>query len=217
MKSARLAEVTRDRSVITAELESARHIDYPLDPGLLDSALQAAVLWNEGSQTRLPFSARSVRIFGPTSARSFAVLTQHRAVAGETADSLDVEICDLTGRVSVRLSGLITRVLGTDSQSPRTAVVLARRAWRASASIAGTARNACGRTVLLHPQFTHCRETLQREAHVDLLRVSADDASQIEPCAIQLLQQIRVESHERTLQVVLPYMEIGRASCRERV
>ncbi|MES2939420.1 MAG: amino acid adenylation domain-containing protein [Pseudomonadota bacterium] len=87
-----------------------------LPPGLADAALQAAIgftLNDSDGVPALPFALNALEVFAPCPADAWAIV---RADGG----TFDVDICDDTGAVCVRFTGLGTRP--TDTREARTAL-----------------------------------------------------------------------------------------------
>jgi polyketide synthase PksN len=89
--------------------------NYVLHPSMLDGALHSAVgLLAGGDRTRthVPFALDRLTVYGPCGPQMWAVA---RIGAGGTdadrATKLDIDVCDPSGRVCVRLSGLSTRAM----------------------------------------------------------------------------------------------------------
>ncbi|HEX8620323.1 MAG TPA: SDR family NAD(P)-dependent oxidoreductase, partial [Thermoanaerobaculia bacterium] len=90
-------------------------VDYVLHPSLLDGALQACVgllgLSSNGGP-RLPFALDSVRLLAPCVAemRAWARYAAG-SEAGDRVVKLDIDLCDVDGRVCVELRGFATRAM----------------------------------------------------------------------------------------------------------
>ncbi|HEX3525457.1 MAG TPA: SDR family NAD(P)-dependent oxidoreductase [Thermoanaerobaculia bacterium] len=90
---------------------------FVLHPSLMDAAVQALMGFslaedagNGWAQRALPFEVREVEIYGPGTERMWAVVHRSAAAAGGAKiDRYDIDLCDETGRVSVRMRGLSTR------------------------------------------------------------------------------------------------------------
>ena len=96
--------------------------EYVLHPGLMDSALQAASGLNLGAgqekakrdKVGLLFAVDSVQINGCCGTEAWAWVRRHKTGAspeGSGIEKFDVEICDDSGRVQVRLRGVSTRAV----------------------------------------------------------------------------------------------------------
>jgi acyl transferase domain-containing protein/SAM-dependent methyltransferase len=93
--------------------------DFILHPSLLDSALQATIGFTlagagEGAaRPALPFELQDVEIHGSCTASMWAVARQSSAAGGEARiGRYDIDLCDQSGSLRVRLRGLAMRRAG---------------------------------------------------------------------------------------------------------
>jgi polyketide synthase PksN len=127
--------------------------DYVLHPGLMDSALQAAVGLIEdepelSKQPRLPFALESLRIVSACTTEMFAWLRYSSgSQASDHVARLDIDLCDEAGNVCAQMCGLCSRVLSkeistTAAQGKVKGSLLATPVWKTSDVEASTgARN----------------------------------------------------------------------------
>lgn len=97
---------------------------WVLHPGIMDSALQAAVgffvdsggklLENSLLTPMVPFALEDIEIFGPCTPKMWAVL-QYRPDNQGRRKKLNVDLCDRQGTVMVRMKGYITKMLGGEA------------------------------------------------------------------------------------------------------
>ncbi len=99
---------------------------YGLHPGLLDSALQAAIGFGlaaenaaaDGEQKLfLPFAIERLEFFGATMPRMWAWLRQ-RPIAQQRLRKLDIDLCDEAGRLLIRIVGFTARVFDAKDAAP---------------------------------------------------------------------------------------------------
>ncbi|MFD2408148.1 SDR family NAD(P)-dependent oxidoreductase [Azorhizophilus paspali] len=96
--------------------------DWRLDPGIIDSALQAAIgmlLPLDSSVAELtsplmPFALERLEIIAPCRRRMWALL--RREAGDNPAGRIDIDLCDDQGWISVRLFGLSSRQLSPGSR-----------------------------------------------------------------------------------------------------
>jgi acyl transferase domain-containing protein/aryl carrier-like protein/short-subunit dehydrogenase involved in D-alanine esterification of teichoic acids len=94
---------------------------------ILDAAIQAsaALMPDDAAGTAIPFAADSVEVFAPCAARMTAVLRG-------APERLDVDVCDPSGAVCVRLRGLTSRLLRRSSDAaPLGETLLLKPVWEA--------------------------------------------------------------------------------------
>jgi acyl transferase domain-containing protein/acyl carrier protein/SAM-dependent methyltransferase len=98
---------------------------YFLHPSTMDSALQASLaLWlreddepkHDGRSSKykgaLPYAVESVQVAGVLPTETWVVLTQHAMPnASSSVQKIDVVLCDASGRVCVKVSGLVLRAM----------------------------------------------------------------------------------------------------------
>jgi polyketide synthase PksN len=113
--------------------------NFVLHPGLTDSALQASLILtadmdgNAALKPTLPFALEELIILDRCSAQMWAFVSYN---AGSAADDrikrVDIDLCDMQGKVCARFKGLSSRVLegelGTGGESAGT--LLAEPYWR---------------------------------------------------------------------------------------
>ncbi|MEU6129880.1 SDR family NAD(P)-dependent oxidoreductase [Saccharopolyspora sp. NPDC047091] len=105
-----------DLAVARLRLPAAATGSFPLNPSMLDGALQTTLGLVLGEQSgepgaaALPFAVREVQLLGHTPSSGWAVV---RRAADDRRDSgvrrLDVDLCDEDGAVRVRVLGFSTR------------------------------------------------------------------------------------------------------------
>ncbi|WP_179281065.1 SDR family NAD(P)-dependent oxidoreductase [Paenibacillus sp. XY044] len=94
---------------------------YVLHPGMMDSALQATIGLHKLSRTSsghpsstsnplMPFALQEMELYAPCEAEMWAWIRQ-REDSTVTTQRLDIDLCDTSGRVCVRMKGFSTRVL----------------------------------------------------------------------------------------------------------
>ncbi|MBB4730096.1 beta-ketoacyl synthase N-terminal-like domain-containing protein, partial [Xanthomonas arboricola] len=94
---------------------------YSLRPGIMDSALQAAIALltddvAEGDgrararQPMIPFALDGLDVFHPVPTTGWAYLRP--SARGDSLHTLDVDLCDASGRLCVRFNGLASRAHG---------------------------------------------------------------------------------------------------------
>ncbi len=91
---------------------------YVLPPGLMDAALQAAlgVLWNTADASRplLPFAVERVEVLGALEDGMWAWVRERADGPSDgSVRRLDLDLCDDTGRVRVRIRGFSVRAAGS--------------------------------------------------------------------------------------------------------
>jgi polyketide synthase PksL len=112
--------------------------EFVLHPGLLDSALQAAIglvadLQHLPDRPPVPFALEAMQVFAPCRARMWAWV---RYAAGAQADQeeskIDIALYDVDGNLCVQLTGLASRPMpadaGVDAAAP--GVLLACPEWQ---------------------------------------------------------------------------------------
>ncbi|MBT2575227.1 amino acid adenylation domain-containing protein [Bacillus sp. ISL-51] len=85
---------------------------YVLHPCMLDSALQATLglkLHADDNQLSLPFALEEIDIFSPCTSRMWAYVNS-RGAEGKI-QRLDIDLCDESGRVCVRIKGISSRMM----------------------------------------------------------------------------------------------------------
>jgi polyketide synthase PksN len=134
---------------------SDTHDQYVLHPSVLDSALQAGIgmslnelMGGTTGGTVVPFALERLQVFErcPRNAtvwvRRSASTSGSASAGGAGAQKLDLDVCDESGRVCVRLQGFTSRVLEGVAKDSKQAVLLVP-GWQAKpaagASVSGTA------------------------------------------------------------------------------
>ncbi|WP_187393823.1 non-ribosomal peptide synthetase [Oceaniovalibus sp. ACAM 378] len=142
---------------VLARLEHPDAADHgrALDPAILDGALQALLATQDGDTgLSLPYTVRRVSVYGPTTARMWAVIRP--GVQGE-----QIEICDDAGRVMVALEDFSSRPVQSKPQ-PRAALAVSAPSAIVSTAPLGAARQAAalacitaiaGRTLEVEPDM----------------------------------------------------------------
>ncbi|MEJ2417346.1 MAG: SDR family NAD(P)-dependent oxidoreductase, partial [Exilibacterium sp.] len=113
---------------------------YCLHPGLFDSALQTGVgmlsLQSLSKTLVLPFALESIRVFTKIKNRTWVIVSYS---AGSNSDSklqkLDIDLCDESGVVCVRLKGLSLRKVLPNPKRESFDIVLAEPQWNVSETI----------------------------------------------------------------------------------
>ncbi|HBV98892.1 MAG TPA: hypothetical protein DEF36_17880, partial [Desulfotomaculum sp.] len=100
---------------------------YTLHPGLLDSALQAAIglLMDGGTAAAgsigqlhpsLPFALQEIEIYSACASLMWALIRYSSgSAAGDKVQKLDIDVCDSEGKVCVRMRGFSSRVLENEA------------------------------------------------------------------------------------------------------
>ncbi|WP_428610691.1 SDR family NAD(P)-dependent oxidoreductase, partial [Sedimenticola sp.] len=116
---------------------------FSLHPGLLDAALQAAIIgWVHQSgvtQPVLPYSLASLHLYQTCVTEMWASIHYaegQASVSGPTV-ALDIDLCDNSGQLCVQLKGLVLRMLkgsiGTSIQSQQ-GILMVQPQWRVQAA-----------------------------------------------------------------------------------
>jgi polyketide synthase PksN len=153
---------------------------YVLHPSVMDCALQASIglKFDQTSQSSeaqaqpvVPFAVETVEILDRSPVCGYAYVRER---AGQPRDSktqkLDIDICDESGRVCVRLKGFTSRVMASAVEESRsqTQTLLLTREWAVvppSIEQAATDQTAgeCERVVVLDAIYKECVPTLQAQ------------------------------------------------------
>ena len=160
--------------------------DYGLHPGLLDSAVQAAMGLTEtaAAQPILPFALEHLEILAPCPATVWAWLRLARD-STDLVRKLDVDLCAEAGQVCVRLRGFSVRVLEGELTLPsaaETGTLLLQPLWRDSVPAEGIDPLAVASQQIFLCGFNELQQPLQAqlpEARVHLL--SAEIKPAVEP------------------------------------
>ena len=142
---------------------------YQMHPSVMDGALQAAIglafVENEtaagaGTRPMLPFALESLQVFAPTPAAAFVVVMLREGSTQPDVRKLDIDVCDESGRVCVRFSGINSRVLGETTAAASTVLLHSR--WESQPVAAPEPDEPAGarqRWVFLDPHFrSHLEE-----------------------------------------------------------
>ena len=102
---------------------------FMLHPGMLDSALQASVgfLLHEGQplEAHLPFALEQIDVFKPSPAEGWVVITRtQQARDNQGVEKLDMDLCDRSGAVCVRIRGFSARVMASRPLQQETVLLL---------------------------------------------------------------------------------------------
>ncbi|AJQ26211.1 amino acid adenylation domain-containing protein [Pelosinus fermentans] len=94
---------------------SSTQDQFFLHPSLLDSALQASigfVLDNDDFKLALPFALQEVDILGECKSNMWALIRYSEgSKAGDKVQKLDIDLCDETGLICLRMKGFSARIL----------------------------------------------------------------------------------------------------------
>ena len=118
--------------------------DYVLHPGLLDSALQAAIglVAQQGSlpkQASVPFALDSIVLVAPCVPCMFAwVRYAPGDQIGAGISKIDIDLCDQHGSVCARLRGLVSRTLPTGAAPATLGTLIACPSWEPVAMASDT-------------------------------------------------------------------------------
>ncbi|MFI1761426.1 SDR family NAD(P)-dependent oxidoreductase [Streptomyces sp. NPDC020800] len=121
------------RLVLPAAARPARD-GYLLHPGLTDAALQATlgVLWNTADVSRplLPFAMKRVEVLGALEDTMWVWVRESAdGPSDPSVRRLDLDLCDDTGRVRVRMRGFSVRA-AADGGAPEDAGILLFPRWQ---------------------------------------------------------------------------------------
>jgi polyketide synthase PksM len=102
--------------------------DYALHPSIMDAALQALVglSWErESANLSLPFSVEAIRIWSDTPERGWAWIRYSTETSpGDDPGRFDIDLCDDTGQICVRLTGYTAHVMDDEGANADVAVTL---------------------------------------------------------------------------------------------
>ncbi|MHA6890102.1 SDR family NAD(P)-dependent oxidoreductase [Ralstonia pseudosolanacearum] len=200
-----------------------------LPPGLLDSALQAALglaLLDPAQSTQaaaprqplVPFALDAV-VFGDLSLLGDDCHAWVRYAADHQPDRvnrLDVDLCDAQGRVALRLLGFSSKRLDRGQAEP----VVMMPVWRDQAP-RGNAERHCRRQWILlagHPHMAadtladHCRALAADDRQIEVERlpdVAEDPAAALQSLAGFLIRHLKACGSDSLVQLVLPDDEEG--------
>ncbi|SDX41012.1 SDR family NAD(P)-dependent oxidoreductase [Lysobacter enzymogenes] len=132
-------------------LPAAADPAYGLHPGLLDSALQAAVgtIGDDAGATAalVPFALESATLYAPCSARMFAWARRVDG-AGAGLARFDIDLCDELGQVCVALRGLVSRQARAQAEAGE-GTLLALPQWQPLDATVADAEPAARHAVML--------------------------------------------------------------------
>ena len=111
---------------------------YVLHPSLLDGALQASLglfLKNEtvsSLKLRLPYALDSIEILGACASSMLAWIRQASRDPSSPDEKLDIDLCDASGNISVRMRGLSLQEVADESENIGT--LLLHPVWKEKAA-----------------------------------------------------------------------------------
>jgi polyketide synthase PksN len=201
--------------------------EFVLHPGMLDSALQAAIGLSLGEGRRaagtpLPFALSSIVIYRGLPQHAYAwVRYSEGSDAGDAVQKLHISVCDEQGEVCAELKGFSSRLLPAEELSAQSSeqTVLWQPQWRAAPmELVESSTAIAEQHVFLVGRFS--REAHEALAallpqHIDCRRLSVEGvslASGYTQTAAQLLEQLQQllsrQLRERVLvQVIVPPQE----------
>ncbi|MQA07913.1 MAG: SDR family NAD(P)-dependent oxidoreductase, partial [Pseudonocardiaceae bacterium] len=182
-----------------------------VDPRIIDAALRATTaFWDEHGQLHVPTSLERAEIFNPCKEPAVSVVRRR------AADKYDIDICDESGRISLRVTGL---VVDLPSQEPAGSTItpVLEAVWSESALPAEAGVDTGpGRTHWpeRHVLFCDSDAAVAPSTFGDNVRVhgligsGADIAARYSTLAEQLFEQVRQTlqskpKHDVLLQVVV--------------
>ncbi|MCP4699162.1 MAG: polyketide synthase, partial [Gammaproteobacteria bacterium] len=134
--------------------------DFALHPSLLDAALQASIGLSadpagEEDSPALPFALESLDSFGPCTASMQAVIRESDSGKSHSENQkIDVDLCDDSGRVCVRMSGFSSRVLkGESDQKDSIGALLLPPCWKEQAAAGAAAAGDYSPQILFLCEF----------------------------------------------------------------
>jgi acyl transferase domain-containing protein/acyl carrier protein len=130
---------------------SDTHDQYVLHPSVLDSALQAGLgmsleelLGSTSGGTVLPFALERLQVLERCPRNTTVWVRRSASESGAGIQKLDLDVCDESGRVCVRLQGFTSRVIEGVARDLKQTVLLVP-GWQAKPAVgatgAGTARS----------------------------------------------------------------------------
>jgi polyketide synthase PksM len=171
--------------------------DYVLHPTLMDGSLQPYLGMLDGwsgaaSQTRMPFGLESLRILAPCTGEMVAWMRfAPGSQSGDQVVKLDVDLCDLQGRVCVRMRGFSVRAVGSSVRENRKTLTLAP-VWDAvKVDASGMLPGAGQRVVIIGGNDEQHRGLWQQCGTAEVLQV--DGQSTMEQIAQQLRGGARID------------------------
>ncbi|WP_167518618.1 SDR family NAD(P)-dependent oxidoreductase [Paenibacillus brasilensis] len=146
---------------------SAASAQYPfiLHPSLIDSALQAAIVFMESTAKSydgkahagyvLPYALQELEIFGNCSSAMWALIRcSGNDEAGGRERKFDIDICDEQGKVCVRIRRFSIRVAGLDIQPAAAppasdALLMLKPGWKEQAALEGAGDSGYSRHLVV--------------------------------------------------------------------
>nr|WP_246027806.1 MULTISPECIES: SDR family NAD(P)-dependent oxidoreductase [Paenibacillus] len=189
---------------------------FVLHPSMMDSALQATIGFVLGSgevKPYLPFAIQEVEIFRGCTPVMWSLI--RRSADGHALDKvqkLDIDLCDETGAVCVRIKGYSSRKLNDESISSRAAfessLLMAAPVWQEKdiPIEAETPVNECQVAILCQPSGIS-REQVESQMNgtrcIIVPSVREGIGEQFQHCAVQVLEELQRmledHSHGRSL------------------
>jgi acyl transferase domain-containing protein/NAD(P)-dependent dehydrogenase (short-subunit alcohol dehydrogenase family) len=107
-----IAQIRREDACLNVSLRRTDGTVAPLDPVMLDAAVQGSVLFGDDeTPATVPFAIQEIVMHAPCSTHMLASLTEPRAGHDRSLHGLDVNLFDATGRLAVQLCGVSARPL----------------------------------------------------------------------------------------------------------
>lgn len=136
----RIVALYKGQDQVLAELAPAGGSDpdqgaYALHPGLLDSALQAAIglvadLDALPDEPSVPFALDSIIVLSPCPSHMFALISYADGERPENGiRKIDIDLCDQDGHLCARLRGLASRTLHVEADQDNAGILIARPYW----------------------------------------------------------------------------------------
>lgn len=116
---------------------------FYLHPSLLDASLQAVIGFfaaNDGGiqdvPLAIPYSIDSVQLFNQCTTNMWAIVRYHGTNGTLRPEeigqlSFDIDVCDHSGKVCVRLAGFTSRILGKGAENSGNQILLIEPSWKA--------------------------------------------------------------------------------------
>ncbi|WP_158755175.1 non-ribosomal peptide synthetase [Dyella sp. S184] len=201
---------------------------YVLHPSVLDAALQAAIAFQahatgglDEAVLMLPFALKSLDLLAPCTDNMWAVI-RHSAGndAGDALQKFDIDLCDESGRVCVRLGEFCARAPSHAGAVEQVRTALLHLDWVPQAAGANDALQAATHLVLLCGGAEN-PDALARDIGVALPGVTCIDidrdvdhaaAQRYETAAGNLLAQIQAlgsQAGQHLIQLVVPSVGLG--------
>ncbi|WP_024905975.1 SDR family NAD(P)-dependent oxidoreductase [Robbsia andropogonis] len=122
---------------------------YLLHPSILDSAIQSSIGLllgeSQSARTALPFALEALEVYAPCTVAMWAVVRRGNKRVG--LEKFDIDLCDETGMVCVRMQGYSSRLLDAVPQADQTFSLMLQPVWDAQSLPA--AQTFVGRMVLV--------------------------------------------------------------------